>query len=136
MHGNSSYRVPWLFDEEAVEVMRYFTKLKCSLMPYLFQTAIQATDGVPIIAIMNLEFPFDPACDYLDLQYMLGDNLLVAPVFNETGDVYYYLPEGNWTNLLTNQVVSGGRWLKENHDFIGLPLMVRPNSFVGNWQCK
>lgn len=130
LHGNSSYRVPWLFDEEAVEVMRYFTKLKCSLMPYLFQTAIQATDGVPIMRSMNLEFPFDPACDYLDLQYMLGDNLLVAPVFNETGDVYYYLPEGNWTNLLTNQVVSGGRWLKENHDFMSLPLMVRPNSLL------
>lgn len=130
LHGNSSYRVPWLFDEEAVEVMRYFTKLKCSLMPYLFQTAIQATDGVPMMRSMNLEFPFDPACDYLDLQYMLGDNLLVAPVFNETGDVYYYLPEGNWTNLLTNQVVSGGRWLKENHDFMSLPLMVRPNSLL------
>ncbi len=29
----SSYRVPWLFDEEAVDVLRFFTNLKCSLMP-------------------------------------------------------------------------------------------------------
>ncbi len=36
LHGSSSYRVPWLFDEEAVEVLRYFTRLKCRLMPYLY----------------------------------------------------------------------------------------------------
>ncbi|KPV48368.1 alpha-glucosidase, partial [Kouleothrix aurantiaca] len=35
LHGSSSYRVPWLFDEEAVDVLRTFTNLKCRLMPYL-----------------------------------------------------------------------------------------------------
>ena len=42
LHGSSSYRVPWLFDEEAVDVLRFFTKLKCRLMPYLFGAAVQA----------------------------------------------------------------------------------------------
>ena len=44
LHGSSSYRVPWLFDEEAVDVLRYFTKLKCRLMPYLFGAAREAHD--------------------------------------------------------------------------------------------
>ena len=35
LHGSDSYRVPWAFDEEAVEVTRLFTRLKLSLMPYL-----------------------------------------------------------------------------------------------------
>lgn len=42
LHGNASYRVPWLFDEEAVDVLRQFTMLKCRLMPYLFKSAVQA----------------------------------------------------------------------------------------------
>jgi alpha-glucosidase (family GH31 glycosyl hydrolase) len=47
-----------------------------------------------MLRAMMLEFPDDPACDYLDRQYMLGDSVLVAPVFSEAGDVQFWLPEG------------------------------------------
>ncbi|MGD0750840.1 MAG: alpha-xylosidase [Anaerolineales bacterium] len=131
LHGSSSYRVPWAYDEEAVEVLAKFTKLKCSLMPYLYNSARQAHEnGTPILRAMLLEFPEDPGCDYLDLQYMLGDGLLVAPVFSYDGVVNYYLPAGRWTNLLNGNVVEGGRWVRETHDFKSLPLMVRPNSVI------
>ncbi len=131
LHGNSSYRVPWLFDEEAVDVLRHFTRLKCSLMPYLFAMACEASgEGIPMMRAMVLEFCGDPACSTLDRQYMLGSSLLVAPVFEESGDVEYYLPEGVWTNFLSGQKVSGGRWVRENHGYMSLPLMARPNSIV------
>jgi alpha-D-xyloside xylohydrolase len=131
LHGNSSYRVPWLFDEEAVDVLRFFTRLKCRLMPYLFDAARQAHEaGVPVMRAMPLEFVDDPACDTLDRQYMLGESLLVAPVFTSEGVVDYYLPQGRWTNFLTGQVVWGGRWMRETHGFMSLPLMVRPNSII------
>lgn len=131
LHGNDSYRVPWLFDEEAVEVLRFFTKLKCRLMPYLYGCAIEAHEkGIPVMRAMILEFPDDPACDYLDRQYMLGDALLVAPVFSPDGTVDFYLPEGRWTNFLTGQVLEGGRWHREKHGYLSLPLMVRPNSVI------
>ena len=41
LHGSPSYRVPWLFDEEAVDVLRLFTRLKLRLMPYLYEAAAQ-----------------------------------------------------------------------------------------------
>jgi len=131
LHGSKSYRVPWLFDEESVDVLRHFTKLKCRLMPYLFDAARVAHErGIPVMRPMILEFPDDPACDTLDRQYMLGDSLLVAPVFSEDGRVDYYLPEGRWTHLLTGEVVDGGRWRREQHDYMSLPLLVRPNSVI------
>ncbi|MDP4097610.1 alpha-xylosidase [Paenibacillus sp. P96] len=131
LHGNVSYRVPWLFDEEAVDVVRTFTKLKCSLMPYLFGSAVEASvRGLPMMRAMLLEFPDDPTTHALDRQYMFGDSLLVAPIFNAEGSVQYYLPEGRWTNLLTGEVLEGGRWRKENHSFMTLPLMVKPNSLI------
>lgn len=131
LHGSKSYRVPWLFDEEAVDVLRFFTRLKCRLMPYLFGAACEAhTDGVPVMRAMLLEFPDDPACDTLDRQYMLGESLLVAPVFTFDGTVDYYLPAGRWTHFLTGRVVEGGRWLREQHDFLSLSLLVRPNSII------
>ena len=131
LHGSSSYRVPWVYDEEAVDVVAMFTRLKCSLMPYLYNTACQAHEnGTPMMRGMLLEFPDDPGCAYLDLQYMLGDALLVAPVFTYDGVVDYYVPTGRWTNLLNGKVVEGPRWVRETHDFMSLPLMVRPNSVI------
>jgi alpha-D-xyloside xylohydrolase len=131
LHGSSSYRVPWAYDEEAVNVTRFFTKLKCSLMPYLYDIAVEASQkGVPTMRSMLLEFPQDPAAEVLDRQYMLGDSILVAPVFSEQGDVSYFLPEGKWTHLLTGEAVAGAKWRKENYDFMSLPLFVRENSIV------
>lgn len=130
LHGSKSYRVPWAYDDEACDVVRFFTEWKCRLMPYLYAASAQAAEtGSPVMRAMMLEFPDDPGCDYLDRQYMLGDSLLVAPVFSENGDVSVYLPTGRWTHLYTNQEVTGG-WHKERHDFNSLPLYVRPNSLI------
>jgi alpha-D-xyloside xylohydrolase len=131
LHGSSSYRVPWLFDDEAVAVLRRFTTLKCRLMPYLFAHALEAQrDGTPLMRAMLLEFSSDPTCDLLDRQYMLGQSLLVAPVFSYDGAATYYLPAGRWTNFLTGATVEGPGWAHETHDALSLPLMVRPNSLI------
>ncbi len=88
LHGSTSYRVPWLYDEESVDVLRYFTKLKCRLMPYLYQKAAEAHHrGQPVMRAMCFEFPGDPGCAMLDRQYMLGESLLVAPVMDSSGSV-------------------------------------------------
>ncbi len=131
LHGSNSYRVPWLFDEESVDVVRKFTKLKCSLMPYLYTAAVEThTTGVPSMRAMLLEFPEDKVCCDLDMQYMLGGSLLVAPVFSKEGEVDFYLPEGKWTNLLDNHTLQGGGWRQEVHGFMSLPLMVRENTIL------
>lgn len=131
LHGSNSYRVPWAYDEEASDVARFFTKLKCSLMPYIYNSATDsAVTGLPMMRAMILEFPGDPAVETLDRQYMFGDSLLVAPVFNEEGEASFYLPEGKWTHLLSNEQVEGGTWRLEEHDYFSLPLYVRPNSVV------
>lgn len=128
-HGSSSYRVPWAFDEEAVDVTRRFTHLKMQLMPYLYQQGIDASrTGLPLMRPMQLEFPDDPAAAYLDRQYMLGADILVAPVFTEDGSVEFYLPEGEWTSLLTGETVTGGGWRRETHGFDSLPVYVRPGT--------
>lgn len=131
LHGSKSYRVPWAYDDEACDVVRHFTQLKSRMMPYLYRQAAQAAEfGTPMMRAMMLEFPDDPGCDYLDRQYMLGDSVMVAPVFSEAGDVQFYLPEGRWTHLLSNQQAQGSRWHKEKHDFQSLPVYVRDNTLL------
>ena len=131
LHGSSSYRVPWIFDDESVDVLRVFTKLKLRLMPYLFQKAIEArASGLPMMRAMMLEFPNDPTTATLDQQYMLGDALLVAPIFRSDNTVTYYVPEGQWTEYFSERGVQGGRWITEEHGFLSLPLLVRPNTLL------
>jgi alpha-D-xyloside xylohydrolase len=132
LHGNQSYRVPWNYDDEAGEVLRFFTELKCRLMPYLWAMAVEShTGGLPLLRAMFLEFPGDPGCAYLDRQYMLGDSLLAAPVFSPAGDLEYYLPAGRWTSILSGERVdSAGLWRREQHGYFSLPLLARPNSII------
>lgn len=131
LHGSTSYRVPWLFDEEACHVLRKFVRLKCSLMPYLYGQAVKAhKEGIPMMRPMFLEFPEDLTCETLDRQYMLGDSLLVAPVFKESGEVSYYLPEGVWTDYLTGEIQEGGRWYTRVCDYFHLPLLVREGTIL------
>jgi len=131
LHGSSSYRVPWLFDEEAVDVLRYFTQLKASLMPYLFEAAREAHEtGVPMMRAMVMEFPDDPACATLDRQYMLGSSLLVAPILTENGIVEYYVPAGAWKSLINGEQVQGPGWRREEHGYMSLPLLVKSNTVL------
>ena len=131
LHGAGSYRVPWVFDEESSEVVKYFTNLKCTLMPYLYQLAVHAHNtGIPVMRPMILEFMDDPAVRWLDMQYMLGESLLAAPVFSADGVVDYYLPEGIWTDLLTGETKQGGKWYNGRYDYLHLPLYVRENALL------
>ncbi|MFC3298447.1 alpha-xylosidase [Arthrobacter agilis] len=138
LHGSTSYRVPWAFDtgeepagQSAVDVTRTFARLKLSLMPYLYAVGLEAhTRGTPFMRPMQLAFPADPAVAHLDRQYLLGADLLVAPVFSADGVVEYYLPAGRWTQLLTGEVVDGGGWRREVHGFDSLPLWVREGAVL------
>ncbi len=136
LHGSQSYRVPWLYDEEAVDVVRTFTRLKASLMPYLYKTSVDTSrSGVPTMRSMVLEFTRDRNCWYLDKQYMLGDNLLVAPIFNDESVGSFYLPQGTWTDFFTGEEMPGGVWTEKTYDYLHLPLMVRENSIVALGSC-
>ena len=131
LHGNSSFRVPWEFDDESVEILRYFTELRHSLLYYLYTQALIAhIDGYPLMRPMFFEFPDDPACSYLDMQYMLGESLLIAPVFSENGIVEYYLPKGIWTNLLSGKIINGGLWIKEKMEYKQIPIFIKENSII------
>lgn len=134
LHGSGSYRVPWVYGDEACLVLKKFTELKISLIPYLFRTALDAKEkGTPVLRAMLLEFPADRNVWSLDQQYMLGPNLLVAPIFNESGRVSFYVPEcaeGKWTSWWDGKKYEGGKWYDETHDFMSLPVLVRPNTLV------
>jgi alpha-D-xyloside xylohydrolase len=146
LHGSASYRVPWTIDgddsseEGCSRTLAKWTALKTRLMPYLVaQAQIAVKSGIPLsLRAVCLEFPSDPTAWCLDRQFMVGDSLLAAPVFEESGEVEFYLPKGKWTSFFTNEVKAGPGWFKEKHGFGTLPLYVRENTVLvlGNRTAK
>ena len=147
LHGSSSYRVPWAYEEDdpsdpenACAVLRYFTKWKCRLMPYLWAQANKTHEtGIPMMRAMVLDFADDPACLTLDRQYLLGDSLLCAPVFDESGIAEFYLPQGEWYDLFAGvsaPAVTGGRWIRRKCSYLEMPVYVRQGSILvlGDYQ--
>jgi alpha-D-xyloside xylohydrolase len=135
LHGSNQYRVPWEVepedDTESSTVLRTATRLKHRLMPYLLRLAAEAHEhGTPVLRAMLLEFPADRTAWSLDRQYMLGPDLLVAPVFDPAGEVEFYVPAGRWVGLVDGRERVGPAWHTETHDIYSFPLLLRPGAAV------
>lgn len=132
LHGSTSYRVPWAYDEEACDVLRHYVNLKGKLMPYLWAQANKThVTGIPMMRSMIVAFTDETACKYLDQQYMLGDNLCIVPVMNEAGIAEFYLPDcGTWTDIQSGETYEGGRYYKKTCDYFQTPVLARPNSII------
>ena len=127
-HGLSP-REPWEFGERALAITREFVKLRYRLLPYLVSCALEAERfGRPVLRPLAYSFPNDPGAARVDLQYMLGPELLVCPVFSESPDpvaVRFYLPPGRWVDYWSEEEVEGARWLEQTVPLERLPLYVR-----------
>ncbi|KAG9056416.1 hypothetical protein FS842_010750 [Serendipita sp. 407] len=138
LHGSESYRVPWVYGEEAARILAKYLNAKHRLMPYIYAQAIAAHRlGYPIQRAMLVDFIDDRTAHCLDQQYMLGPSLLFAPVFGDDNhETEYYLPAGTWTAytpLLGSgkpRVVRGPRWVKEVVPLSEIPAYVRAGSVL------
>ncbi len=135
-HGNGMNKVPWLYGEDSVENTRLYARLKQRLLPYLLCCQEEACQkGLPVMRPMVLAFPKDLNTRYLATQYMLGPDLLVAPVFTEQGDVSVYLPEGgDWIQLSPKAEMiarhKGGQWLHYRAGAFEIPLFLRAGGML------
>jgi alpha-D-xyloside xylohydrolase len=117
------------FDAEMLDWFRLYTRLHLRLFPYLWTYAQRiAADGRPIQRPMGLAYP-DLGSHPWD-QYMLGDDLLVAPVV-ERGQRQrqVVLPPGHWVDWWTGEVFSGGR-ITVDAPLDVLPLFIRAGGII------
>ena len=129
-HGTTP-REPWEFGDEAVEVFKKFAAVRYRLISYLYSYAeVACRTGLPIVRPLLLEYPDDPATYNLDTQYLLGEELLVAPVFTESGDVDVYLPEGEWVDFWSGERYAGGQTLHRTAALDEMPVFVRAGSIL------
>lgn len=119
---------PWDF-EDVAPIVRNLLALHMRLVPYLYNTLADFHfAGKPPIRAMALEFS-ERSCASLDDQYMLGDALLVAPLFPGESSRRVYLPEGGWYALDTHEYYAGGQWHDLYLPISRLPVLFAPAPF-------
>jgi alpha-D-xyloside xylohydrolase len=129
-HGTTP-REPWVFGEDALETFREYASLRYSLVPYLYTYAeVAARTGLPVVRPLVLEYQDDPTTHRLDTQYLLGEDVLVAPVFAAETDRDVYLPAGEWRDHWTGDRYAGGRWVTVDAPRSRMPVFVRAGSVL------
>lgn len=124
-------REPWAYGEQAEQICREFIDLRYKLIPYLEKVCAEANaTGLPVMRSMPLMFPDETALHSFDLQYMLGNDIFVAPVFQQGGKVRYRLPMGIWRNLWTGEAREGGVTIQETMPINRIPVYVRDGAII------
>lgn len=125
---------PWAFGEDVENTVREIINLRYRILPYLYSEFHQATQtGLPLMRSMFLEFQNDPECwnDQAQFQFMVGENLLVAPVLSESDNAKrLYLPEGRWFEMNTGKIYPGNQWLTVEAPLERVPFFLKSGGIL------
>ncbi|MEG3767204.1 alpha-xylosidase [Alteromonas sp. 14N.309.X.WAT.G.H12] len=125
LHGIGP-REPWSYGDDAAKAVFAALKLRYQLIPYLKETAKQASQtGLPVQRAMALAFPGDPLARQFEQQFMCGDDLLVVPCVVPGGKVKFYLPEGQWTSMHSNEEYQGQQYYEETLALEDMAVFIR-----------
>ena len=123
-------REPYEFGKKAEQAARKWLGLRKMLVPYLHKTQVQGTkNSLPVMRPLALTHPDTcPITRDTDLQYMLGDAILCAPVTEPGGKVRFYLPPGKWMDIFGKKEMKGGCWVDRNCSLNEIPVMIQKGS--------
>ena len=129
-HGHTAPREPWAYGEPALSIFRRYAQLRYRLLPYIYTAARRASDGVPLARPLVYDSPEDRTTHQVDDEYLLGPDLLVAPMFMPRGQRHVYLPAGGWYDFWTDHRFGGSRWISYDAELETLPLFVRAGAVL------
>jgi hypothetical protein len=133
LHSDHAPRLPWEYEGEARELSALFLRLRESFVPYLYTAAREAYDtGLPMARAMYLRWPRSGDAYRFDRQYMLGDELLAAPVAlrGDPAPKRVWFPPGDWVDVFTGDVHSGPHAETLSVPLDRMPLFARAGSVV------
>ncbi|WP_155059227.1 TIM-barrel domain-containing protein [Streptomyces blattellae] len=129
-HGMTS-RLPWDFGEVAYEAVLHTARLRMSLLPYVYSAAADAVrTGEPLARPMALDHPDRPDAHAADLQYLLGPDLLVAPLYAPGGRRQVWFPPGEWLPYGGGSPVTGPAWYPVDVPLRTAPLWLRAGALL------
>ena len=118
---------PWRFGSVYEDIIRKYLKLRYRLLPFLYTQLEEAhRTGLPIFRPLVLNYQDDPNVLTIDDEFMIGTDLLVAPVMKpDVASRRVYLPRGEWVDYWTNKRIKGGALIQADAPIDVVPMYVR-----------
>ncbi len=132
-HEQSGYdHEPWRFGKQAEDIIRKYLKLRYRLMPFIYNTMEEAhRTGTPLFRPLMLNYQTDESTFNLDDQFMVGADLLAAPILKpDLTARNAYLPAGLWYDYWTNRKYEGGKTYRVDAPLETMPLWVRGGAIL------
>jgi alpha-glucosidase len=125
----------WAFGDVIQDQVRIAIKLRYRLLPYLYACFLEASEtGAPVQRPLVFDHQYDATVRDIDDQYLLGRDLLIAPVVGPgvTGR-QVYLPAGDWYDWHTGELVGGRRFLTVATPLDRIPIYARGGAVIPMW---
>jgi alpha-glucosidase len=136
-HNNAGCvdQYPWSFGESIEKIVRRSIELRYRLMPALYTAFIASSEtGLPIQRPLVLDYQSDVTVRNIDDQYLLGENILVAPVVSAGSTArQVYLPKGGWRNLFDEEHFQGGQYVVAQTPLEYIPVFVKDGAVIPMW---
>ena len=129
---------PWAFGPRAEKIAKKSIELRYELLPYIYDLYyISHKEGLPIFRPMIMEYEKDMNLLNMREQFMLGENMLVAPVLYEgERSKTVYLPKGSWFNYFTMEKLQGGKWYKLPCELDEILVFVKEGAIIPTYNKK
>lgn len=123
---------PWSFGEEIERICQQYISLRYQWMPYLYHWFYEASKtGLPLMRPLVLEYPNDPQVYNLCDQFMVGDSVIVAPIYRPNTEWRsVYLPEGEWIDYWSGERFAGQQHIHVHAPLEKLPIYVRAGAVL------
>ncbi len=127
--GNA--RMPWVYGDQGVALMKKYFTLHTQLIPYTYTYASRAhSESMPILRPLYLQYPDLEDAYRHTHEYFFGDEMLVAPVLDASGNRTAYLPPGQWIDFFTGKRHAGGATFTAHYALDETPVFVREGSII------
>ena len=123
---------PWQFDDQVVGIYRKYVKMRYRFLPYLYDLFYQGEQtGLPVMRPLVLHYPKDPETYNLNGEFLVGENLLVAPVLEQGATKkMVYLPEGEWYDYWTGEKITGGKYFLRDAPIDLCPMYLKEGTMI------
>lgn len=130
--GGTRHQEPWVFGDKVMDIYRKYVKLRYHFIPYYYDLFHeQEKTGMPVMRPLVLMYPQDLEVRDMNDEFMIGPNILVAPVVTQgTTKRLVYLPEGQWYDYWTKELHEGGQWLTKDAPLDVCPVYIKAGSMI------
>jgi alpha-glucosidase len=123
---------PWSFGKRCEDISKKYIRIRYEIMPYIYDLFyISSQKGYPVMRPLIFEYQNDENTHNIYDEFMLGDNILVAPIYLPSKEIReVYLPKGIWYDYWSGKKFEGSKYYLIEAPIDVIPIFVKEGAII------